>query len=675
MMFSLGVLAVVAMAAGVVTGQDTSTATASTTNPRAPPPRLVSPLEQRRRQDPQRPYHADAAVGNNAAAAQLRFPFDALDDPLLADPHLFPVFLNGVPLVFQRQRRQTRRQAVLSFLFSQGFGATDELYLWHLVPSVPVMESQVVDAQARADADDEAEHDDDDRRYRGHRRRPPQHKHGHGDDLFSLPEGNGNGVRNATRVPVALSIGVGRQAFILSFDDTEDDAYLRRSAVAFLHAIGSEDPESQTGVVDQIVAQMVMRRQLQVNAWGHFFQPTDDGTANNRVEDADDDDDDDDDDVDDDDDDDDVDVDWDWGPLRADVGRRRQELLAADTVHSLTRLHAADALPSSSGAGKEIPVWVLNLWRSPVRRLHMHRECQREGLLAGRRSSSSPSSSSSSSSSLSSSSSVAHCRLFNAVDGLSLSTKVLSHVVGEQAVLSTGEIGCFLSHLTTWRSVVREALPFAVVVEDDATLVPGFGEKLELLLGRRVLGGGGGGDAAAANGNHRGTVSWDILFLEKCGEMRERGGDVDCRAPYLNHMRRRHRASGSSSSPLPRTVVADAGMLHVDSSACVPSGVRAYAVSQRGARKLAESALPLRQAVDVYLAEMIYAGKLNAFCAMPAIVDLHPGGLASSDMASVPVFHTKVNDRMVLTANLEVGFPSCDSILCALHFSADEAEE
>jgi glycosyl transferase family 25 len=40
------------------------------------------------------------------------------------------------------------------------------------------------------------------------------------------------------------------------------------------------------------------------------------------------------------------------------------------------------------------------------------------------------------------------------------------------STLSDGEIGCYASHLTVHQRIVREALPYALVLEDDVTLAP-----------------------------------------------------------------------------------------------------------------------------------------------------------------------------------------------------------
>ena len=107
---------------------------------------------------------------------------------------------------------------------------------------------------------------------------------------------------------------------------------------------------------------------------------------------------------------------------------------------------------------------------------------------------------------------------------------------------------------------------------------------------------------------------------------------------------------------------------------CVPSGVRAYAVSHQGAKRLAEGAVPIRWAIDVYIGEMIYEQKLRAFCTVPSLARLHPGGAARSDTKSVPVFHTKLKTgEVAYTADPRAGFPSCDSILCVLHFGLSPA--
>ena len=93
-------------------------------------------------------------------------------------------------------------------------------------------------------------------------------------------------------------------------------------------------------------------------------------------------------------------------------------------------------------------------------------------------------------------------------------------------------------------------------------------------------------------------ASWDVLFLEECREMHAHGPDLDCRAPYVD-------AIGNTAGIL------DIGGDDEGPPMCVPSGVRAYAVGHQGAKRLAEGAVPIRWAIDVYIGEMIYEQKLR----------------------------------------------------------------
>lgn len=65
----------------------------------------------------------------------------------------------------------------------------------------------------------------------------------------------------------------------------------------------------------------------------------------------------------------------------------------------------------------------------------------------------------------------------SAVDGRELNATDLPH--GTEPLLSPGEIGCYLSHVNFWRTVIRRKLPYAVVLEDDVILKPDFIHVIE----------------------------------------------------------------------------------------------------------------------------------------------------------------------------------------------------
>lgn len=55
-----------------------------------------------------------------------------------------------------------------------------------------------------------------------------------------------------------------------------------------------------------------------------------------------------------------------------------------------------------------------------------------------------------------------------AIDGMTLDRTALP--TGTEPGLSPGEIGCYLSHLRAWSTVVERNLPYAVVLEDDVII-------------------------------------------------------------------------------------------------------------------------------------------------------------------------------------------------------------
>jgi collagen beta-1,O-galactosyltransferase len=57
--------------------------------------------------------------------------------------------------------------------------------------------------------------------------------------------------------------------------------------------------------------------------------------------------------------------------------------------------------------------------------------------------------------------------------------------------LKYGEIGCTLSHLAVWdHAAVHARAPYVLVLEDDAVLEPGFGDRLEAIVRRAEQSGG-----------------------------------------------------------------------------------------------------------------------------------------------------------------------------------------
>ncbi|HXY21626.1 MAG TPA: glycosyltransferase family 25 protein [Burkholderiaceae bacterium] len=76
----------------------------------------------------------------------------------------------------------------------------------------------------------------------------------------------------------------------------------------------------------------------------------------------------------------------------------------------------------------------------------------------------------------------------------------------DRKALSDAEIGCWLSHLTAWQRLLRQAdgVSCCTVIEDDLTLLPGFANVVKALYGRR--------QQDAAFGAH-GASDLDLIYL------------------------------------------------------------------------------------------------------------------------------------------------------------------
>src|SRR5262245_12397808 len=91
----------------------------------------------------------------------------------------------------------------------------------------------------------------------------------------------------------------------------------------------------------------------------------------------------------------------------------------------------------------ELPVFLINLDRSPDRLELMLTEAQRTGLAFER---------------------------FSAVDGRDALPDWLRPQFSDTADLSSGEVGCYASHLSIYQQIARNQLAYAMILEDDVIL-------------------------------------------------------------------------------------------------------------------------------------------------------------------------------------------------------------
>lgn len=98
------------------------------------------------------------------------------------------------------------------------------------------------------------------------------------------------------------------------------------------------------------------------------------------------------------------------------------------------------------------------------------------------------------------------CKIFEAIDGslLNLDSLINRNIVSQnksrefmKREMRRGEIGCALSHILIWHSMLASEKEYFLIFEDDAILVKNFKTKLLDLL------------------QDVSTVDWDILYLNK----------------------------------------------------------------------------------------------------------------------------------------------------------------
>jgi GR25 family glycosyltransferase involved in LPS biosynthesis len=154
------------------------------------------------------------------------------------------------------------------------------------------------------------------------------------------------------------------------------------------------------------------------------------------------------------------------------------------------------------------------------------------------------------------------------------------------------EIGCALSHLGVLTDILRKGWRSALILEDD--VVPtGSDADWRQRFARAYA------DLPRA---------WEVWFLYRCLDRED-------------HTKRR----------TPRTLVP-----------YLPYGAAAYAVSRRGAEKLARAALPLYQPIDCIVAEnLVRERRIRAYAASPRL--FQPGNHKSIINANNPEKDFMVN--------------------------------
>jgi GR25 family glycosyltransferase involved in LPS biosynthesis len=476
-----------------------------------------------------------------------------------------PVSFGGRPTVLQVYEGQTAERAARDYLMSMGYGATGHLRQYvkpKSVSLVEAIESRLVGL-----------------RQSGHPR-PPFAQ-------FVVPIGVDNDVRLVEMSLDNEKVADVAAAFVDSMPQTEHLTHVRELYVAEV---------SRT--IERALNSTRKQRQ-------HFKLP--DGTqpqTTNSCEDVD------------------------------------SESAATASQPALVESHSAEILLMRWLLQHEqpaLPAYVINLWSSPYRLAILWQQCAAECIHEMRR--------------------------FPAVDGVFLSEAVLQELFGHgraaeeadvagenrlqgydrvgnsrsgngrsksidhsRAVYDTGMtqgvIGCFASHLSVWHELEEQGDPFALVLEDDVELLPGF--RVHLMSVLRELA--------------RRAEEYDLLYLDYTNEhwwpltnkssaqseIRQAGGNASGSTGGGNDWQVHNTATQCIAA------VTASSLAFVRLGGVCSSGYsRGYLVTASGARKLTRLALrdgrglPPHQPVDVFLRTLIADGRLRVLASTRRLIKTH----------------------------------------------------
>lgn len=219
-----------------------------------------------------------------------------------------------------------------------------------------------------------------------------------------------------------------------------------------------------------------------------------------------------------------------------------------------------------------VPVFIVNLPSSTVRKEHMIKECQRIGL---------------------------SFEFIEAVNGRELDLSALpaydahkcQQVLGRD--LRLGEIGCLLSHQKIYQKIVDNGIPYALILEDDVALNKDVVRFLQ--------------DVSQF------PSDWELILLGHYAGHDFNLMQLEVRSP---------------SSFWGRTKVMQ-GAYQLVRLVRPAYGTHGYLVSQRGAQKLLKALTRFYQPIDHYTGNDVYT---NLYAVEPVLVTLDEGNAAHSEI-------------------------------------------
>ena len=220
-------------------------------------------------------------------------------------------------------------------------------------------------------------------------------------------------------------------------------------------------------------------------------------------------------------------------------------------------------------SNNRLDIFVINLMSSPYRRMYIQSELKRAGM------------------------DFKYIHYMPAVDGMMVPLEDLKEVLvdSRDTIIHQGAIGCSLSHISIWRDIVKLGLPYALVLEDDAVILPNAKEHIN--VGINAIYDTIGND-------------WDVIVTDfgsspyvGMESLRQHGVPHDCIHAFYN----------------------TSGGLFVDitGTPCAHINSVSYIVSYQGAKKMLQHLIPFELPIDVEMLRLVEKGILRTFVLLPFV--------------------------------------------------------
>jgi len=138
--------------------------------------------------------------------------------------------------------------------------------------------------------------------------------------------------------------------------------------------------------------------------------------------------------------------------------------------------------------------------------------------------------------------------------------------------LSAGELGCYCSHMEIWKRVISSNIKYALVLEDDALLLPNFEAKFDKII-------------------HNLPVNWDVVFLHL--------GVVPSKTLFIKHNKYLHKIKRKGRHFWHTT---------------------GYLINVDATRKLFDYAQTYSVPIDIAISHAVDAKKINVYKAFENII-------------------------------------------------------